>query len=164
MNKHHKAKDWTNRAITIGMFVNYYYLVGTLCLSIIVPDQAAFLDGFQHGGLKVNVLYWGGIFGCFLTFDAFMSALFNAGIGVNDGFRKTLGLITIPFVWDCCICASLIYIPFRVEGHVLLIRESVNPIFVMLATVLFLIIVTSGYIRIKRTHRLSRDMAEVACV
>lgn len=164
MNKHRKANHWANHAIIIGMFVNYYYLVGTLCWAIIVPDQAAFIETFQHGGLKVNALYWGGIFGFYLTFDAYTSAIFSAGLGVKNGFRKTLRLITIRFVLDCCICLSFIYIPFRVEGNALLIRESVNPVFVMLATVLFLIIVTSGYIQIKRTHRLRRAMAEVACV
>ena len=80
VNKNRKAAHWANHAVIIGMFVNYYYLVGTLCWSIIVPDQAAFIEGFQHGGLKVNALYWGGIFAFFLTANAYASAIFNAGL------------------------------------------------------------------------------------
>lgn len=155
MKKYRKTEQWVLHALTIAMFMNYYYAVGVLCWAIIAPDQGSFINTFQHGGFRVNALYWGGLLGCNLCFSGLSSALFNAG----NGLKKPLLPITIKKALDVCICAGFIVVPLLVIKSNLAIRANIHPLFLMVLTAIFLITMTHRYLQIQRTYSKRKGLA-----
>ncbi len=160
MNRRQMIKILLHKELNLMLFALYYFLVSTLCWTLVSEELGVTMQRIVSNGIWVNFLYWGAINGVFLCISGMLMGVF----ALSSCLYKHRWKVALQCLIDAVICFSIVVVPYVALEHNLAIRQAMNPILIVLLSGLFLFTVTQHYYRIMRRARHTLSMITLAAL